>query len=127
MANQDVFKEELVEANDEPSILEEERVLDEKSEVEGVLGEVEVDEEVFEEEIEEEEVLEANIFTRAASILSHFLLLHWDLSFLAQHLLKFHQQKRSRLKLGPNLRVKRGHTHSIARVNNVKLLRVVQT
>ena len=90
MANQDVFKEELVEANDEPSILEEERVLNEKSEVEGVLGEV--DEGVFEEEIEvEEEVLEANskmsIFTRAASILSHFLLLHWDLSFLAQYLL----------------------------------------
>ena len=92
MANQDVFKEELVEANDEPSILEEERVLDEKSEVEGVLGEV--DEGVFEEETEvEEEVLEANskmsIFTRAASILSHFLLLHWDLSFLAQHLLNW--------------------------------------
>ena len=92
MANQDVFKEEFVEANDKPSILEEERVLDEKSEVEGVLGEV--DEGVFEEEIEveEEEVLEANskmsIFTRAASILSHFLLLHWDLSFLAQHLLQ---------------------------------------
>ena len=94
MANQDVLKEEFVGANDKPSILEEERVLDEKSEVEGVLGEV--DEGVFEEEIEveeEEEVLEANskmsIFTRAASILSHFLLLHWDLSFLAQHLLNW--------------------------------------
>ena len=93
MANQDVLKEEFVGANDKPSILEEERVLDEKSEVEGVLGEV--DEGVFEEEIEveeeEEEVLEANskmsIFTRAASILLHFLLLHWDLSFLAQYLL----------------------------------------
>ena len=88
-----MLKEEFVEANDKPSILEEERVLDEKSEVEGVLGEV--DEGVFEEEIEVEEeeevVLEANskmsIFTRAASILSHFLLLHWDLSFLAQYLL----------------------------------------
>ena len=101
MANQDVFKEEFVEANDKPSILEEERVLDEKSEVEGVLGEV--DEEVFEEEIEvEEEVLEANskmsIFTRAASILSHFLLLHWDLSFLAQHLLNW--KKTTQIEIG---------------------------
>ena len=103
MANQDVFKEELVEANDEPSILEEERVLNEKSEVEGVLGEV--DEGVFEEEIEveeEEEVLEANskksIFTRAASILSHFLLLHWDLSFLAQHLLNW--KKTTQIEIG---------------------------
>ena len=101
MANQDVFKEEFVEANDKPSILEEERVLDEKSEVEGVLGEVEV----FEEEIEveeEEEVLEANskmsIFTRAASILSHFLLLHWDLSFLAQHLLNW--KKTTQIEIG---------------------------
>ena len=103
MANQDVFKEEFVEANDKPSILEEERVLDEKSEVEGVLGEV--DEGVFEEETEveeEEEVLEANskmsIFTRAASILSHFLLLHWDLSFLAQHLLNW--KKTTQIEIG---------------------------
>ena len=90
----DVFKEEFVDADDKPSILEEERVLDEKSELEGVLGKMEEGKEVLEEEIEvgeeEEEVLEASskfsILTRAASILSHFLLLHRDLSFLAQHL-----------------------------------------
>ena len=86
----DVFNEEFVDADEKPSILEEERVLDEKSELEGVLGEMEGDEEMLEEVEKEEEVLEASskisILTRAASILSHFLLLHRDLSFLAQHL-----------------------------------------
>ena len=69
-----VLEEEFADVDDKPSMLDtedelkEEEVLDERSEE------------------KEDEVLEGNsnisIFTRAASILSHFLLLHCILSFL---------------------------------------------
>ena len=72
-----VLEEEFADVDDKPSMLDtedelkEEEVLDERSE-------------------EEDEVLEGNsnisIFTRAASILSHFLLLHCILSFLEKSL-----------------------------------------
>ena len=69
-----VLEEEFADVDDKPSMLDTEDELKE--------------EEVLDEE--EEEVLEGNsnisIFTRAASILSHFLLLHCILSFLEKSL-----------------------------------------
>ena len=77
----EVFKEDPVDVNDKPSMLDTEDELKEEARV--------LDERLEEEE-GEEGLIEGNskisIFTRAASILSHFLLLHRILSFLEESL-----------------------------------------